>query len=90
MFFSKIEDTFQISGRGLIVMVQVPSSDLNLRVNDQIQLRTPEGRILDTRVAAIEILCGPKVDPRLRAISLPSNITKQDVPRTMEVWLAQE
>jgi len=79
-FFSKVEDVFQISGHGCVVVPSIPRSslDFQLHARDSIQLRNPDGRILDTYIAGIEILCGPKVIDRM-AFLLPGNITKEDV-----------
>jgi len=63
--------------------------DFRLRANDPIQLRTPDGRVLDTYVAGIEMLCGPAVKDRM-AFLLPKDVTKQDVPKGTEIWLTQE
>jgi hypothetical protein len=41
----------------------------------------------DTYVAGIEMLCGPKVMDRM-AFLLPGNITKEDVSKETEIWLA--
>jgi translation elongation factor EF-Tu-like GTPase len=91
VFLSTVEDTFSISGRGCVVVPAVPRSslDFRLRAQDPIQLRTPDGRVLDTYVAGIEMICGPKVvDPI--AFLLPENVTQQDVPKGTEIWLIQE
>ncbi|HMF89993.1 MAG TPA: hypothetical protein VKL40_05070 [Candidatus Angelobacter sp.] len=88
---SKVEDTFQISGRGCVVVAAVPRAhlDFRLRAKDSIQLRTPDGRVLNTHVAGIEIACGPGVKDGM-AFLLPKEIAKQDVPKETEIWLTQE
>jgi translation elongation factor EF-Tu-like GTPase len=88
-FFSKVEDVFQISGRGCVVVPAIPRSslDFQLHTRDSIQLRNPDGRILDTYIAGIEILCGPRVIDRM-AFLLPGNIRKEDVSKETEIWLA--
>jgi translation elongation factor EF-Tu-like GTPase len=90
LFLSKVEDVFQISGRGCVVVPAIPRSslDFQLDANDSIQLRNPDGRVLHTYIAGIEILCSPKVDRM--AFLLPGNITIQDVPRETEIWLIQQ
>ncbi len=61
--------------------------DFQLHTRDSIQLRNPDGRILDTHIAGIEILCGPRVIDRM-AFLLPGNIRKEDVSKETEIWLA--
>ncbi len=70
-------------------MPAIPRSrlDLPLRARDSIQLRNPDGRILDTFISTIEMLCGPNVIDRM-AFQLPGNITKDDVSKETEIWLA--
>lgn len=90
VLLSTVEDTFSISGRGCVLVPAVPRSslDFRLRAKDPIQLRTPDGRILDTYVAGIEMLCGPAVKDQM-AFLLPKNVTEQDVPKGTEIWLPQ-
>jgi hypothetical protein len=91
IFLSKVEDVFEISGRGCVVVPASPRAglDFQLHAHDSIQLRNPDGRVLDTYIAGIEMLCGPKVRDCV-AFLLPENIAKQDVPRETEIWLIQK
>jgi hypothetical protein len=66
-----------------------PNVDFRLRTHDSIQLRNPDGRVFDTNIASIEMVCGAKVSCRM-AFLLPGNITMQDVPRETEIWLIQK
>jgi hypothetical protein len=88
IFFSEVEHTFSITGRGVVVVPALPRPDLDfrLRVKSLIQLRSPDGRIQDTYIAGVELLCGPKVKGRL-AFLLPQEIEKQSVPKGTEIWL---
>jgi hypothetical protein len=90
VFLSTVEDTFSVSGRGCVLVPADPRSslDFRLRAKDPIQLRTPDGRILDTYVAGIELLCRPAVKDRM-AFLLPKDVTKQDIPKGTEIWLPQ-
>ena len=60
-FLSKVEAAFHISRLGCVIVPAVPPSeaDFRLRVQDSIQLRNPDGEIVDTYIAGIELLCGP-------------------------------
>jgi hypothetical protein len=81
-----VADTFEIRGRGLVLVAEAPCLAVELHRGDRIQLRTPVGRVLGTHIAAIEILCGPKVHNHT-AILLPASIAKLDVPNGTEVRL---
>jgi translation elongation factor EF-Tu-like GTPase len=87
----KVEDVFEISGRGCVIMPSIPAeSEFKIRVKDQIQLRTPDGRVFDTQIAGIEFAHGTKQDGSKisrMAIILPRNIPKEDVPSGTEVWV---
>jgi translation elongation factor EF-Tu-like GTPase len=86
----KVEDVFEIPERGCVILPRIPAElDFKIRVKDQIQLRTPDGRVFDTQIAAIEFADGRKEDgskSSRMAIMLPRNITKEDVPSGTEVW----
>jgi hypothetical protein len=42
----KVEDVFDISGQGCVIAPVVPiGADFKIRAKDQIQLRTPDGRV---------------------------------------------
>jgi hypothetical protein len=91
IFFSKVEDAFQISGRGCIIVPAIPGSNVNsrLRLHDSIQLCSPGGRVLETHIAGIEMVCGPEAKDRM-AFLLPANVTKRHVPGGTEIWLLRE
>jgi len=88
LFLSEVEDTFTVTGRGCVIIPAVPRPDCNfrLRAKDPIQLRTPDGRVIDTCIASIELVCGPAVKCRM-VFLLPHGITKTDVPKGTEIWL---
>src|SRR5256885_10724441 len=56
IFLSTVEDTFQIANVGCVVAV-LPVLHIKRRTHDSIQLRTPDGRVVDTYVAAIPMVC---------------------------------
>ena len=56
-FLFKVEDVFDISGRGCVLVPVVPDGlDFKIRAKDRIQLRTPTGRVFDMVIASIELL----------------------------------
>jgi hypothetical protein len=87
MFFAIVENSFQIAGRGcVLVPAPSPLPDFRLRAEDPIRLQYPDGRTLETRIASIEMLSGPGAKGRL-AFLLPEPITKSDIPSGTEIWL---
>jgi len=87
-FLSKVADTFWIPGRGAVILPEEPQDDFRIRAMTVVQLRAPDGSMLDTHIAAIEIL---KTDRGARmGIMLPREIAKEDVPRGSEIWYAPE
>jgi hypothetical protein len=86
-FLFKIEEVFEIPGRGcVIVPAIVEGADFKIRPRDAIQLRTPEGRTLNTHIGSVEFLT-PAVGVCRMGILLPSDVLKQDVPKGSDVWL---
>jgi translation elongation factor EF-Tu-like GTPase len=59
-FISKVEDIFQISGRGCVVVPGIPKDGgFRLKVGDPLLLRRPDGTELSTTLRGIEM-----VEPR--------------------------
>jgi len=86
-FLFKIEEVFEVPTRGcVIVPVIEEGADFRIRARDAIQLRTPEGRTLDTHIGSVEFLKQAVGACRI-GILLPSDVRKQDVPKGSEVWL---
>jgi len=87
-FFSKVEDTFTVPGRGFVIVPVTPSPDLDFRLNarDLIQLRTPGGGVIDTHIVSIEMLT-PGDNTRCRiAFLLPRSVAVSDAPKGTEIW----
>jgi translation elongation factor EF-Tu-like GTPase len=88
-FLFRIEDVFEISGRGcVIVPAIVEGADFKIRPNDAVQLRTPEGRTLNTHIGSVEFLT-PEVGMCRMGILLPPEVAETNVPTGTEVWLMQ-
>ena len=84
----KVEDVLDISGRGRVIAPVIPDgSDFKIRAKDRIQLRTPDGRVLETHIASIELLKPQDGGPCRMAIMLPCDLVQQDVPTGTEVWV---
>lgn len=87
-FLLKVEDVFDISGRGWVIAPAIPNDlGVEVRVKDRIQLRTPDERILETHIASFSSERPMGGGPRFTNIELPRDLTKEDVPIGTEVWL---
>ena len=83
----KVEDVFDIAGRGLTLAPAIPTNlGFEIRPKDRIQLRTPNGRILDTQIASFSFGTPIGGGRTIVAIELPSGIARDDVPIGSEVW----
>ena len=87
-FLFKIEEVFEIQGRGCVAIVPViaEGADFKIRPRDAIQLRTPDGRTLNTHIGSVEFL-NPEVGRCRMAILLPTDLQKQQAPKGSDVWL---
>lgn len=79
MFLFKIEETFLITGKGLILTPGI--SDENILIGAKIKLVRPDNSIIETTVQGITF--GP-----LRHILIEKSIKKTDVLIGTEVWLS--
>ncbi|MGH9648594.1 MAG: hypothetical protein ACRD4E_17450 [Bryobacteraceae bacterium] len=85
---AKVQDSFQIGSKCVIVFKFVTENG-RIRVKEQIQLRTPDGQVKETYIAAIaHVKRSPlsPVDRSIGTVSLPQDVTKQDVPPGTEIW----
>ena len=59
-----------------------------VKLIDSIQLRTSDGRVLETQVAAIGFVSGENLKSYV-AFHLPSDVKEQDTPLGTEIWLVR-
>jgi len=86
----KVEDVFDLSGRGCVLAPQIFSNvDVKVHAKDQLQLRTPDGKVLDTHIASIELGKPQDGSPCRAFIMLPRELGKEDIPIGTEVWLVE-
>ena len=88
----KVLDTFDIKGRGIVVVTdttweQLPR-DLKFKIGDPVELRMGGVVVLQTRIAGIEH-CDPWSPAHLFGFLLPRDVSKADVPVGSEVWSAE-
>jgi len=85
-----VEDAFQISGRGC-VLVPGPSTEPcgpRVRVGDPIRLVKPDGQEIETLVRGVEMIHRRPLPKVITApILLPKEITKDQVPLGTQVFL---
>ena len=86
ILFSKIEDIFRVTGYGFFVVPGAIEAVARLKAKDLIQLRTPDGRILNTQGAAVEFMRGARVK-RSIALRLASDVKE---PLGAGIWLAHD
>jgi hypothetical protein len=87
MMLFRVADTFQISGRGLVVVADVPVrqvSDL-LRQGQAIEYRRPDGTKLASTLGSFEFVALSTPD-RPFAFAAAPGITREDLPAGTEVW----
>lgn len=78
MYLFKIEDSFLVTGMGLIL---VPvAGDKAAKVGDAIKIVRPDQTIIVTTIKGIGW-------NNLHGILVGSNLTKEDVPIGSEIWL---
>ena len=83
---SRVEDTFAITGRGVVVVPGIPDDGKRyfVRIGDTLEVRRPDGQRLLTTVAGIAMVNSPrKIGIPLL---LPREIQKDDVPIGSELW----
>jgi len=91
--FSKIETTFSIPGRGIVIVPEEPNGDFRIRIGTQVQLRNPNGQTRETHITGVELLSGRQDDgPKFSrlAILVTRDIAKEDVPVGSEIWYTRE
>ncbi len=88
ILFGRIEDSFAITGRGLVVVFSW-LGDVRIRPGDKIQLRSPNGQVHNTFIVGLEMVCGPNVDRTKTGLMLPREESKQDVPQGAEIWFIE-
>lgn len=91
IFLFKVEEAFQISGRGCVIVPGVPPglSNVTIKVGSSIRLIKPNGEELDTTVAGVELINYGARRPTVLSvpIMLAQPVTKQDVPSGTQVFL---
>ena len=84
---SKVEDTFQLSGRPSVVVVPgVPRQGTwRVKVGSPVVLKRPDGSEIATIVGGLEMASPP--NPDSIALMLGPGLTKETVPIGTEIWV---
>ena len=88
LHLSTVEDVFDISKRGIIVVPGIPKDDdqkWKIRSGEPIMLETPDGTIFHTVVCGMEMTSRP--DRKSIPLLLGPDITKQMVPVGTKLWV---
>jgi hypothetical protein len=88
-FLSKVESTFTVFGRGLVLIPEEPATDFRIRVGTPIELRTADGRSITTHITGVELL-KPSTGRCGMAILITREIGKDEVPLGTEIWYVAE
>lgn len=86
----RVEEVFEVKGRG-IVLVPITQSGLgtDTKPGDEVQLRTPDGRLVQSRISSIELLHGIDRNGNKfcrTAIMLPVEVARDRIGKGTEVW----
>jgi hypothetical protein len=89
MRIGKVDELFDIRGRGVVVVTDVTNAqlpkDLRLKVGDPVEFRVGGQPALRSITAGIEH-CDPWSPQRPFAFVLPADVAKEMVPAGSEVW----
>jgi hypothetical protein len=81
-----IEDTFQVSGRGLIVAPLFPVSEYHFEANQRVRVVSPSGKSLECK-AFFQV---PHQSPPAKVLSYCcalQEVAKENVPIGSQLWL---
>jgi len=85
---TKVEDIFQVTGRGLIVVPGPLRSEVTGGTNIPVELRRPDGSVLYAQVSLQHFFQSPPPPPEVAKQwgCILSGVAKEQVPIGTEVW----
>ena len=89
ILLTSVNAVYEVTGRGAFLMLSPWDVDVRIHLQDRIQLRTPDGVILNTHVTAVEVAYGGPGKHSL-VIGLPPDHTRSDIPAGTEVGLVEQ
>jgi hypothetical protein len=82
---SIVEDIFQITGRGLVVVPGVPGEgNWRVKIGDAVVLKRPDGTEIATIIRGIEMV---RAKREMFPLLLGLELNKTDVPIGTEIWI---
>jgi hypothetical protein len=84
IFFSKVEAAFTVPTRGCVIVPTAVTTTVH--IGEAIQLRSPHGDVIDTRIVGIELIKNLSV-PCEVGLMLSKEVAKEDVPLNAEIWI---
>jgi hypothetical protein len=90
-FFTKGKDVFKVADRGVVITMELPKVDDRIRAGNPIQLRIPDGRVLDIKIGGIAHLKPIKsrnADFNC-ALTFPADTNLENIPEGTEIWLVR-
>jgi hypothetical protein len=60
-----------------------------IKVGDEIELKLPNGKIINTRIAGINMVCRTPTPPPIPLL-IPKEISKEDLIIGTEIWIDEE
>ncbi|WP_404307578.1 hypothetical protein [Neorhodopirellula lusitana] len=87
---STIEATFQIEGRGCVLVPGIPrDADTHVKIGDHVYILDEHRDCIDTVIRGIELI---RAQPRLKGfpILLPKSITKDDIAIGAELHIVEQ
>jgi translation elongation factor EF-Tu-like GTPase len=88
VILQSISDVFQIEGRGTVVTGPIGAAWSSAKRGDRIELRTPDGRHIQTAIKDMEIFAKGKLTPEpipICAVLLADIFTSDQLPRGTEI-----
>jgi hypothetical protein len=86
ILLSRVEDVFQLRGRGCVVVPGIPSSiECPIQIGSVVRLRRPDGSEANTVIQGIGSGGSPAAPGT--PVLLGTEIVKDDVPIGTEIWV---
>jgi hypothetical protein len=79
-----VQATFVIANRGVVACLGLtPGDGETFRIGDPLELRRPDGTVLQTRIAGIAVNVGPEGG---HDVLFPPEVSREDVTVGTQVW----
>jgi hypothetical protein len=89
VFLPRVESTFSVHGRGLVLVPEKPETDFLIRAGTALELRTPDGRSLRTHITGVEFL-KQATGPCDMALLITRDVNNDEAPPGTEIWYLRD